>query len=87
VLARQEYVPASLNLGKVYYLQGDKKKALDIYTRVAQKEPQNPYALLGLAVINYGLEKFADAADFYLKLKQVDSGLAEKYSYLGKQGK
>ena len=49
LLAKEDYVPALLNMGNILYLSDQKEKALDYYNRALSKDPENPRVLLAVA--------------------------------------
>jgi tetratricopeptide (TPR) repeat protein len=80
------YVPALMNLGSLYYLKGDAKKALEYYRKAQTKEPEKASVLLGIARANHELENYGEVKEAYEKLKIVDSQLAAQFTYLDLQG-
>ncbi|MBA7530690.1 hypothetical protein ES705_22899 [subsurface metagenome] len=59
ILDREDYIPALINMGNIYYLKNDMIKALDFFERVQKKDPDNTIVLLNLARINYELKQYA----------------------------
>ena len=49
VLAREEYTPALVNLGNIYYLREEMDRALDYYRRAFDRDPGNARILLALS--------------------------------------
>jgi tetratricopeptide (TPR) repeat protein len=86
ILKTQEYYPALINVGNIYYLQGQMEKALDYYERASLTEPDNPKVLLCLARANHELENYGSARKAYSRLKNVDPDLAAQFSYLDLRG-
>jgi tetratricopeptide (TPR) repeat protein/Tol biopolymer transport system component len=82
ILKDEEYVPALMNLGNIYYLQNDMNNALTFYERASKKDPNNPRILLGLTRVNYKLGNYDAAKETYSKLKSIDPDLARDFSYL-----
>jgi tetratricopeptide (TPR) repeat protein len=82
ILAKQEYMPALLNMGSLALLRGDSRGALTYYTRAAKLDRQNAPVLLGLAKAYQGLAQFDEAHRQYAELKRVDPGLAQRNAYL-----
>jgi tetratricopeptide (TPR) repeat protein len=86
VIAKEEYVPALLNLGNTFYLQDQKEKALTLYERAYRVAPDNSRALLGVARTSHDLENYFQAKQVYAELKKVDPDLAQQFSYLDLRG-
>ncbi|UCB46250.1 MAG: tetratricopeptide repeat protein [Spirochaetota bacterium] len=83
ILALEDYTPALMNIGNIYYLQNDMKNAMLYYERALKKEPKNARIYVALTRVYQNLEKYEEAGKLYSKLKKIDSGLAERFSYLG----
>jgi tetratricopeptide (TPR) repeat protein len=86
ILEQKEYLPALLNMGNLYYLEGDYFKAREFYSRAEKRSPDHPKVLLSLARANHQLENYTTTRDAYTKLQQVSPELAERFSYLDLQG-
>lgn len=86
VIAKEEYVPALLNLGNIFYLQDQKEKALTLYERAYRLAPDNSLALLGVARTSHDLENYFQVRKVYAELKKVDPDLARRFSYLDLRG-
>ena len=86
ILKTQEYYPALINVGNIYYLQGQMEKALDYYERASTKAPDDPIVLLCMARANHELENYGSAKKSYQRLKRVDPNLASQFSYLDLRG-
>ena len=86
LLAKEEYVPALLNLGNIYSLSDQKEKALQYYNRAYSKEHDNPRVLLAVARVNHDLENYYQVRKVYAVLKSKDPELAAKFSYLDLKG-
>jgi len=83
VLSKRPYLPTLLNLGNLFFMQGDWKKASSYYQQANEIDPSNPHALLALAKVNEELQNFSAAAAGYEKLKSINPELAAQYAYLG----
>lgn len=59
--------------------------ALSYYNRAVNHSPDHPKVLLGLSLIYFKLERYAEATETYQKLEIEDTVLASKYSYLAKK--
>jgi tetratricopeptide (TPR) repeat protein len=86
ILDTQEYYPALINVGHIYFLTGEMEKALDYYARASVKAPDNPKMLLGMARASHELENYGSARRAYSRLKSVDPDLAAQFSYLELRG-
>jgi tetratricopeptide (TPR) repeat protein len=82
-LSRARFAPALLNLANLYCLKKDLKRAFDCYSQAAQIEPDNPKVLLGMARVQFDLENFALARDYYARLQAASPEMAKKFSFLG----
>jgi tetratricopeptide (TPR) repeat protein len=85
ILARQEYLPALVNLGNIYYLNNELEQARQYYQRAYKKAPDNPAILVSLAKVAHDLEEYGEADETYNKLKAVSPELAERFDYLAMQ--
>lgn len=86
VLKKQEYVPALVNMGNIYYLKKNYDEAIKYYERARKKAPDNPVVLLSVARIHHEIENYANAAKAYDELKRIDPELALEFSYLELKG-
>jgi tetratricopeptide (TPR) repeat protein len=86
VLAKDEYVPALINMGNIYFVQSQTDKALDFYDRAYKKDPNNPTVLLCVARVNHALENYAIAKKAYADLQAKDPELAQRFAYLDLRG-
>jgi len=81
-LARQEYLPALVNMGNLYYLRENWAKALEFYERAARNAKDNASVHLGIARTQYQVGNAALAKKAFDQAKSLDAGLAAKYAYL-----
>jgi tetratricopeptide (TPR) repeat protein len=86
ILAKDEYVPALVNLGNIYFVQSQVDKALDYYNRAYKKDPNNPTVLLCVARANHALENYSIAKKAYAALQATDPELAQQFAYLDLRG-
>jgi len=86
VLAKDEYVPALINMGNIYFVQSQTDKALDFYNRAYKKDPNNPTVLLCVARVNHALENYSIAKKAYADLQAKDPELAQRFAYLDLRG-
>jgi tetratricopeptide (TPR) repeat protein len=86
VLAKDEYVPALINMGNIYFVQSETDKALDYYNRAYKKDPNNTTVLLCVARVNHALENYSIAKKAYADLQAKDPELAQKFAYLDLRG-
>jgi len=86
ILQQQEYVPALVNLGNIFFLAGEMDKSLEYYERAQSQEPRNPKVLLAIARANHELENYGNVKRAYAELKTLDPQMAQKYAYLDFQG-
>ncbi len=85
-IAKEEYVPALLNLGSIAFAKKDMEKALAMYERASKKDANNTKVLLGLARANHALENYGMVTRSYAKLKAADPDLARQFAYLDLRG-
>jgi len=86
ILRNNEFVPALINMGNISFLSEKIKEALKYYERAVEKEPENPKALLSVSRAAHELENYGTVREAYDKLKTIDPGLAERFSYLDLRG-
>jgi tetratricopeptide (TPR) repeat protein len=86
LLAKEEYIPALLNMGNILYLNDQKEKALVYYNRAYAKDPENPRVLLQVARVNHDLENYDTVKKLYADLKARDPDLAQRFAYLDLKG-
>ncbi len=86
ILNKQEYVPALINMGNIYYLNNEMEKALEYYKRASAEAPDNPKVLLCVARVNHELENYKQVKRSYDKLKLIDPDLADQFAYLEIRG-
>jgi len=80
------FVPAIINLGNIYYLSGDMKKAKSYYEQAYQIKPDSATVLLCVARVNHELENYGTVKDAYGKLKEKNPDLARQFAYLDLRG-
>jgi tetratricopeptide (TPR) repeat protein len=83
ILRKKPYLPTILNLGHLYFTQGNWKKALASYQQASEMDPGNAHTLLALARVNQELQNYPDAKRSYDKLKTIDPTLAGQFAFLG----
>jgi tetratricopeptide (TPR) repeat protein len=86
ILAKDEYAAALINMGNIYFREGNDDKALEYYNRAAAKDPKNPIVLLSLARANHALENYSLAKKAYAALQVADPNLASRFAYLDLRG-
>jgi transglutaminase-like putative cysteine protease len=86
VLAKDEYVPALINMGNIYFVQSQVDKALEYYNRAYKKDPNNPTVLLCVARANHSLENYSIAKKAYADLEAKNPELAQRFAYLDLRG-
>jgi tetratricopeptide (TPR) repeat protein len=86
ILAKDEYLPALINFGNIYFMQAAYDKALEFYNRAAKKSPKNATVLLCVARANHALENYSIAKKAYADLQAVNPDLAAQFAYLDLRG-
>jgi tetratricopeptide (TPR) repeat protein len=81
--AQKTYLPAIVNLGHLYFLQGNWKNAFSFYKEANKMSPGNPHTLLALARVNQEMGNYAEAKQNYEKLETIDQSLASQFAFLG----
>lgn len=82
ILLEEEYLPALINMGNLYYLSQDMDAALGLYERASRKAPTNPNVLLCLSRVHHAMENYGMARMAYDRLKSIDSTLTLRFTYL-----
>jgi tetratricopeptide (TPR) repeat protein len=82
-IAKQQYLPALLNLGNLQSVKGAWPKAQEYYDQAAKLEPKNPKVLLSQSRTYYAEERYDLARAKYQELAAVDNVIAEQFAYLG----
>jgi len=83
---RTDFVPALINLGNLFFLDGSMSEAQRYYERASRAAPDNPKVLLGLARVYHAMENYGSVKPLYERLSKIDPMLAERFSYLGLKG-
>ncbi len=86
VLSERDYVPAMLNVGNLYFLEGDALSALKYYEQAEALRPDHPTILLAVAKAHHELENYGSAKRAYDGLKIADPSLADRFAYLDFRG-
>ncbi len=86
ILAKQEYMPALVNMGNLSFMKEDWEKSLGFYERAAKKSPTNAAIQLSIARVYSQRGNSLMAKRYYDKAKGQDPVLAEKFAYLGTEG-
>jgi transglutaminase-like putative cysteine protease len=86
ILATVEYLPALINLGNIYFLQGKLENAAEMYDRAYKKAPANTTVILCVARVNHAQENYTLARKSFVELQTRDPQLAGKFAYLGLRG-
>jgi tetratricopeptide (TPR) repeat protein len=85
-LAREEYVPALVNLGSLSLRTADWAMARSYYERALRGAPKYPGALLGMARVAREQEDYDTMAAMYARLQESSAELARQFSWLGLMG-
>jgi tetratricopeptide (TPR) repeat protein len=86
IVKKEEYVPALVNLGNLYFLVPDFEKAISYYDRAYKKSPKDPKVLLGMARASQELEDYRTVKKTYDELKKAAPDLAQQFAYLELKG-
>ena len=82
LMINNNYMPALMNLGNIYYLRDEMDMALNLYGQARSVQPENPKVLLSIARASYELNDFESAKESYRKMKKIDPNLAVQYAYI-----
>ena len=77
-----QFTPALINLGNIFFLQNDYRKALDLFNRAGKVIPDNISIEVGIAKANYALEKFDQVEPVYKRIEELSPETASRFSYL-----
>ncbi|MGL1891002.1 MAG: tetratricopeptide repeat protein, partial [Spirochaetaceae bacterium] len=91
IKAKEEFIMAAksdslhpwVNLGNIFYMEGNYEEAIKYYSYVLTVDGQNSLSLLGIARCYYELDDFRKSDSLYSKLRSVNFDLASEFSYLG----
>jgi hypothetical protein len=86
ILAQEEYTPALINMGNIYYLKEDYINALIFYERAYNVAPDNSTVLLCMARVNHSMEDYETTEEYYDRLQGTDPDLASRFAYLELEG-
>ncbi len=76
------YAPSLYNLGNIFYLENDFKKALKYYSDARKEYPDRMMVLAGIARAYYELDDFESIKPVYARMLEIDPDKAAEYSYL-----
>ena len=82
VAARDDYVPAIVNLGNLAYIDGDLEAASAYYERADRLEPDNPEVLVGLARVQFELGHYQEAREAFELARAIDPEGTAAFSYI-----
>jgi hypothetical protein len=82
VLNQVEYLPSLMNLGNVYFIRGEYRRAQIYYERAHVLDPENGRVLLLLTRVFQRTGDRSSAEEAFSTLSKVDPDLAEQYDYL-----
>jgi tetratricopeptide (TPR) repeat protein len=85
-LESAEYLSALMNVGNLMFLRENFEQALSFFERAAAQDQNNPKIILSLSRTNHELENYGTARRLFARLKEVDSNLASRFSYLELRG-
>ena len=85
IIRREEYVPALVNLGNLFFMQERWETALGYYERAYRQDPKNSRVILYLARVHHELENYGLSEKNYSRLKELEPGLAERFAYLDRR--
>lgn len=76
ILLNENYIPALINMGNIYFLKEKMKKACAYFERAYEKDLIHPVILLNLSRVNFAMENDGNAKASYRKLISIDQELA-----------
>jgi len=80
ILQKEDYTPAYINRGNIYYLNRDYTRARESYREALAKLPDHPRLLLTLTKVEQQLQNTDRALAYYERLKEISPQLAEQVS-------
>ncbi|PKL09843.1 MAG: hypothetical protein CVV51_01675 [Spirochaetae bacterium HGW-Spirochaetae-7] len=85
-LSKGDFLPALVNLGNLYFLAKDYRKALGPYNRAVKLDAKNARARISLAMVQFELGSYDLGKAGWEQARQIDPALAERYAYLSGSG-
>lgn len=82
----QEYLPALVNLGNIYYAREDYLRALPYLERAEMIDRENKTVVLTMAKVHHQLENYGMVRQKYGLLEDIAPDLAEDFAYLDLRG-
>ena len=76
------YLPALVNLGNLYLIQGKIETALGYFRSGLEIDPDSASVLIGLARASYEQGDYETVRELYGRITELTPSLAERYSYL-----
>ncbi|MBI9105448.1 MAG: hypothetical protein JEZ04_01815 [Spirochaetales bacterium] len=81
-LALDDYYPAMLNMGNLYFLDNNLNLALDYYRQAEKIRPENAVLQLQISRVFNELGLFDESAKSFEKVRKANKALAERYAFL-----
>ena len=85
-LDRDNYSPALINMGNLFFMQDQYSQAMDYYSQAYESNNQSATALLCIARVNHEMENYGTVRKQYAQLKELNPGLAAQFAYLDLRG-
>jgi len=86
IVRSEEYLPALINLGNIFYLKKDYLRALTFYERAEEVNSQNKTVVLSIAKVHHELENYGMVKQKYSLLEDLAPSLALEFAYLDLRG-
>jgi tetratricopeptide (TPR) repeat protein len=80
--AREQYVPAMINLGNVAFIKSDYQTAYGYYTQAAKMSPDNPRLLVSIASAAASLGRTDEVVATLERVRKLDPKIADRYASL-----
>ena len=77
-----DYLPALVNIGNIYYLLDERERALEYFSRARNVRNDDPEVLISLARVHFDLEQYLPASDRYREAELLAPELAQDFAYI-----
>ena len=81
-LVQSSYIPAILNLGNIYLINGSMEEARANFAAALEVSPDDTSALLGMAKASFELDDYPTVIESINRIAVLDPETAAKYNYL-----
>jgi tetratricopeptide (TPR) repeat protein len=82
IISRQDFGPALVNLGNIYFAQNNLSQAVGLFERALRLQPDDTVTLLNLARAQFELKLYDQARRNYQTASVLDPVSAERFSFI-----